>query len=318
MLSTNILLRMERSKEEQRKRVIVQSAAGIAGSFTQHLLHPFDLIKVRLQSHDSGKPDQNLVPKYRSVIDSFKQIYRQEGIRGFYKGVLITLLSSQLSYAIFFGAYEKIKQLLRPHTKMGEIYLDMISSMGSGALGSLVMQPAFVLKTRRLLDQTQERSTKRMVTLSKEIWHQHGLLGFYRGYSLSFALCLYGVMQLTTYKYLKYGLDEVYGENKTPSWVIMSIGAMSRLLTSSVLHPLTTVRTRYQQNQYVNSDLSIQKYKSIPDIFKKTWQGEGLKGFYKGIIPMTLRTMPSHGLFFLAYERTKNYMSKSMGISNIK
>lgn len=309
---------MEVSPQEKRKRVIVQSAAGIAGSFTQHLLHPFDLIKVRLQSHDSGKPEQNLVPKYRSVIDSFKQIYQAEGARGFYKGVVITLLSSNVSYAIFFGAYEKIKQLLRPHTQIREIYLDMISSMGSGALGSLVMQPAFVLKTRRLLDQSSGRSTQRMATLTKEIWGQHGILGFYRGYVLSLALCLYGVMQLTTYKYLKYGLDEVYGENKTPNWIIMSIGAVSRLLTSIFLHPLTTVRTRYQQNQYLGTEPHVEKYKSIPDIFKKTWKGEGLRGFYKGIIPMTLRTMPSQGLFFLAYENTKNYMSKALDMKNIK
>jgi hypothetical protein len=134
-------------------------------------------------------------------------------------------------------------------------------------------------------------------------------------------LGLYGVAQLSTYKYLKALTDTAYGQAKTPNWIIMLMGAASRLLTSVILHPLTTVRTRFQQNQFVQSaatDLQKQKYESIPDIIRKTWRGEGIRGFFKGIVPLTFRTVPSHGLFFLAYENTKNFMSRELGISHIK
>ena len=84
-------------------------------------------------------------------------------------------------------------------------------------------------------------------------------------------------------------------------------------MSSLLLHPLTTVRTRFQQNQFYDG-LEGQKYKSIPDIFNKTYAKEGIRGFYKGVVPMTLRTLPAQGLFFLVYENSKRIVA---GIVNI-
>jgi len=307
---------MQGRKEENWKRIVVQSSAGVAASFTQHLLHPFDLIKVRFQSHDSGKNEHNVVRGYRGLVDSLKTIHKEEGFRGFYKGMILSMIASNISYGIFFALYEKMRQIAGKHVK-GEVSLNLVASSGAAALSSLVMQPMFVLKTRRLLDQKEGKARHRLVDLSREVYSHHGFRGFYRGYVLSLMLGLYGVMQITTYKYIKGRLDLIYGENKAPNWLIMVIGAVSRLCTSVVLHPLTTVRTRFQQNQFPQPG-QVQKYTSIPDIFIKTYQGEGIRGFFKGIVPMTLRTLPSHGLFFLAYENTKNYMTARLGIGNIK
>lgn len=288
-------------------------------SATQHILHPFDLIKVRFQSHDSGARERNVIPKYISLRDSFKTIYREEGIRGFYKGMFVTLVASNLAYGLSFACYEITKQKLRPHFNFkSEIRLDGVAFFASSIFATLIMQPLFVIKTRRLLDLNQGFGGKRVWELSKEISAQHGIRGFFRGYSLSLMLALHGVAQMTTYKLLKYELDKIYGENQAPNYLIAVGGGVSRILTSILLHPLTTVRTRYQQSQYVQAALHEQKYISIPDIFRKTYNLEGYRGFYKGLVPMTLRTLPSHSLFFLVYENTKNYMTKRMNIQNIK
>lgn len=308
---------MVQSKEERRKRIIVQSTAGALASATMHLLHPFDVIKVRFQSHDSGVRERNVIPKYMSLKDSFKTIYREEGIRGFYKGMVVTLLASNIAYGLSFACYEGMKQKLRPHFE-NEIALDATALLFSSAMATFIMQPLFVIKTRRLLDLQQGFGGKRVWELSKELSSQHGIRGYFRGYSLSILLALNGVSQMSTYKFLKYKLDKIYGENNAPNHLIALGGAVSRIMTSVVLHPITTVRTRYQQTQFVQAALHEQKYTSIPDIFKKTYSQEGYRGFYKGLIPMTLRTLPSHSLFFLVYENTKNYMTKRMNIQNIK
>ena len=85
---------------------------------------------------------------------------------------------------------------------------------------------------------------------------------------------------------------------------IAGIGFGSRLFASLILHPITTVRTRYQQNQFVKG-LEVEKYLSVRDIVSKTWSYEGVRGFYKGVVPMTMRSAPSQGLFFLVYESAK-------------
>ena len=308
---------MSNEMSEKTKKIIVQSTAGVAASFTQHLLHPFDLIKVRFQSHDSGTKDRNVIPQYKSLWDSIRTIKQEEGIRGFYKGILVSVVASNISYGVFFALYEKMRQTLQPHTS-SELALNILASSSAASVSSLLMQPVFVLKTRRLLDQRREAGYQRLGSLFREVYSQHGILGFYRGYTLSLMLGLYGVGQISTYKYLKALSDGAYGDAKTPNWVIGAMGAVSRLLTSCVLHPLTTVRTRFQQNQFVEAELGQEKYKGIMDVVRKTYRGEGVRGFFKGIVPLTLRTVPSHGLFFLAYENTKAFMSKRLGVRDLK
>lgn len=91
------------------RKIIVQALAGMGASFTIQLLHPFDLLKVRFQSHDSGPRSVNVVPKYTSLVNSVKTIFKNEGAGAFFKGVSFSLIGNNLSYGIFFALYEKHK-----------------------------------------------------------------------------------------------------------------------------------------------------------------------------------------------------------------
>lgn len=58
---------------------------GMAGTMAVTLTYPTDLIRRRLQLQ--GGFDTN-VPKYNGIMDCMKTIYRQEGIQGFYRGLV--------------------------------------------------------------------------------------------------------------------------------------------------------------------------------------------------------------------------------------
>jgi hypothetical protein len=83
--------------------------ASFGASFIANLLHPFEVLKTRLQSTDfvnrghDGKPIMNLVPKYKGMASAFSDILHTEGLRGLYKGFLFSFLSSSLSNALFFS-----------------------------------------------------------------------------------------------------------------------------------------------------------------------------------------------------------------------
>uniref|UniRef100_A0A7S3KN17 Mitochondrial carrier protein n=1 Tax=Euplotes crassus TaxID=5936 RepID=A0A7S3KN17_EUPCR len=101
------------------------------------LTNPMDVIKTRLQTqhHSSslGKLDKEAMKleaeklggglevegsevlrdaKYRDIRHAIKQIYRTEGIFGFYKGVLPRVLFVSPGVAISWGTYEIFKSLL--------------------------------------------------------------------------------------------------------------------------------------------------------------------------------------------------------------
>ena len=65
-------------------------------------LHPMDIIKTRMQSHD-GMQTRNLVPKYSSIRNAIYEIYTKEGIRGFGRGIFLSLYANAVSRSLFFN-----------------------------------------------------------------------------------------------------------------------------------------------------------------------------------------------------------------------
>ena len=229
-----------------KKRILVHAVAGVASSMTIQMLHPFDLIKTRFQAHDSGSDKHNAVPRYRSVLSSIKDIVSTEGKFSLFKGVSINLIAGTTSYGFFFGMYERFRQSNKNYFE-GEFLISLVSSTQAAAISSAVMQPAWVLKTRRMLDTQKGGDLRRGKEIIKQIWKDHGIRGFYRGYSLSLALGLYGTIQLTTYATLK-DLIETNYKRDIHQKEIAGLGIVARFMSSLLLHPLTTVRTRFQQN----------------------------------------------------------------------
>lgn len=66
-------------------------------------------------------------------------------------------------------------------------------------------------------------------------------------------------------------------------------------------YPITTLRTRIQQRQYVGNS-ECQKYKGIGDLAKKTISSEGICGFYKGITANMMKGVSQKGIYFYFYE----------------
>lgn len=71
------------------------------------------------------------------------------------------------------------------------------------------------------------------------------------------------------------------------------------------MYPLTTIRTRVQQNQYVHGSFDP-KYKGVLDATMRTWKQEGLIGFYKGLGSNIIKGVPQKGIYFYAYELIKD------------
>jgi hypothetical protein len=42
--------------------------------------------------------------------------------------------------------------------------------------------------------------------------------------------------------------------------------------------------------------IPAQAYKGLLDVFVKTYKAEGFLGFYRGIIPNFMKSLPSHGI----------------------
>lgn len=56
------------------------------------------------------------------------------------------------------------------------------------------------------------------------------------------------------------------------------------------------------QAQPTNADAA---YKGMSDVFRRTLQHEGFRGFYKGLFPNLLKVVPAASITYLVYESMK-------------
>lgn len=81
-----------------------------------------------------------------------------------------------------------------------------------------------------------------------------------------------------------------------PAWKIALYGGLAGEALWLASYPLDVVKSKMQTDN-LGADKT---YKGMSDCFSKTWQKEGMRGFWKGLGPTCLRAMPvSAGTFFV-------------------
>ncbi|KDN44897.1 mitochondrial carrier [Tilletiaria anomala UBC 951] len=142
----------------------------IAGMFAKLFEHPFDLVKVRLQTQQvapapsSTSPPLAATPHYRGALHCFSSTYANEGVRGLYRGLSMPVLGAVAENATLFFTYNAILRLLAAHTlaplgategkaasaKPEDMNVSQlaIAAAGAGAVTSLVLTPVELIKCR--------------------------------------------------------------------------------------------------------------------------------------------------------------------------
>lgn len=171
----------------------------LSGAFTSLFLTPIELVKCKMQvpaplGSQVGRP---------GMIAIISSVFRSQGITGFWRGQMGTLLRETGGSAAWFGSYEGVSAALRkfnardrPHTmsQTGDkvllpIHQQMIAGAVAGMSYNFAFFPADTIKSRM---QTEDLSILRGArpsfwAVGKAIWTQHGLKGLYRGCGITVA-----------------------------------------------------------------------------------------------------------------------------------
>ncbi|XP_029014838.1 mitochondrial thiamine pyrophosphate carrier [Betta splendens] len=86
-----------------------------AGMISKTITYPFDLFKKRLQvgGFEAARAHFGQVRRYRGLVDCMAQIAKEEGVRGFFKGLSPSLVKAALSTGFTFFWYEFFLNAMR-------------------------------------------------------------------------------------------------------------------------------------------------------------------------------------------------------------
>jgi len=152
-------------------------ASSQAGLITQVSTTPIWLIKTRMCVQTPNDPE-----RYKSILDAAKKIYRHEGIRGFYKGMLPTLIGTSHG-AIQFMTYEEMKILYKnryPEMDNPDAISYIIMAASSKIFATLVTYPYQVVRAR-LQTQRNNEFYNGCIDVIKKIYIREGFTGYYKG-----------------------------------------------------------------------------------------------------------------------------------------
>ncbi|GAA5871273.1 hypothetical protein JCM16303_000702 [Sporobolomyces ruberrimus] len=133
------------------KDISYGSAAGIVSKLFEH---PFDLVKVRLQSQPLDRP-----LRFKGPLDCMIQTFKGEGLRGLWRGVSMPVGGAMAENATLFVVYNQTQSLLRQYfpppthddpTQLAPLPIPQIATSAAvaGAAASFVLTPVELVKCK--------------------------------------------------------------------------------------------------------------------------------------------------------------------------
>ncbi|GAM20242.1 hypothetical protein SAMD00019534_034170 [Acytostelium subglobosum LB1] len=157
--------------------------ADVAGAM---IWTPMDIIKQRLQVQNSTYSLNPTQTFYRGSFHACSVIYHEEGIRGFYKGFLPSLMTFGPLVGIYFATYEQTKRAAKRSLSLEAddqlpLPFQLASGFFAGSVAAAVTCPLDVIRTRIQVSRAGEQTYKGIIDGFQRIMKEEGPRAFVKG-----------------------------------------------------------------------------------------------------------------------------------------
>jgi solute carrier family 25 folate transporter 32 len=312
--------------------MIAGAGGGISGSI---VTCPLDVVKTRLQAQRAivGHPG------YMGRLDMMKSIWKQNGYRGFYRGLGPTILGYLPTWGIYFAVYDGIKAHFgepplggvkprdriypaaqvkgyQPVARQHPWGLHIFSAVAAGATSTICTNPLWVIKTRFMTQSPDEIRYRHTLDAFRTIFKQEGIRGFYRGLLPSLLGIVHVVVQFPLYEQLKVWAQDDPETPLSQFWVLVCSG-VAKMTASITTYPHEVIRTRLQTQRLpladdASSDGMVKSHSRRGVIYttRKMIAKEGWTALYKGLSINLIRTVPNSIVTMSVYE----YLMKELSL----
>ncbi|XP_042858355.1 calcium-binding mitochondrial carrier protein SCaMC-2-B-like isoform X3 [Penaeus japonicus] len=160
-------------------------AGSFAGGFSQSVIYPLEVLKTRLALRKTGQ--------YKSIADAAVKIYKQEGLRSFYRGYIPNILGIIPYAGIDLAIYETLKKSYMEQYSDGRnpsVLAIIACGAFSSSCGQVASYPLALVRTRLqaqvIAPGVVHNQPITMSGLFRHIIAKEGPTGLYRGITPNF------------------------------------------------------------------------------------------------------------------------------------
>lgn len=307
------------SADELKKDVVVATksslqslralvAGGVGGICAVVVGHPFDLVKVRMQTAEKGV--------YSGALDVVRKTIAREGLaRGLYAGVSAPLVGVTPMFAVSFWGYDVGKQLVSSVSTVhnNQYSVAQISAAGffSAIPMTLITAPFERVKVllqiqgQKQLAPGEKPKYANGVDVVRQLYKEGGMRSVFRGSAMTLARDGPGsAAYFATYEVIKRKMtpknpDGTPGQLSLPA--VMTAGGAAGVAMWIPVFPIDTIKSRLQ---------SAEGSPTIGGTIREIYGRGGYKAFFPGIGPALARAVPANAATFLGVELAQKAMTK--------
>ncbi|APA13438.1 hypothetical protein sscle_11g082080 [Sclerotinia sclerotiorum 1980 UF-70] len=280
--------------------LIQNMAAGAFAGIAEHtVMYPIDAIKTRMQILN---PTPSAV--YNGMIQGGYRIATGEGLLSLWRGMSSVVVGAGPAHAVYFATYEAVKHLMGGN-KAGVHH--PLAAATSGACATIasdaLMNPFDVIKQRMQMHNSKVMY-KSMFDCARYVYRTEGLTSFYVSYPTTLSMTVpFTALQFLAYESLSTVMNPT---KKYDPWTHCTAGAIGGGFAAALTTPMDVVKTLLQTRGTAR-DAELRNVSGFVEGCRVIHRRAGLAGFFKGVKPRVITTMPSTAICWSAYEACKAY-----------
>lgn len=291
-------------------------AGAAAGAFSKTVTAPIERVKLLLQLRD-----RETSCNIRQVVH---QVYQEEGMLGFWRGNMPSVLQKMGNSALNFYLMDyyklTISKLLTTlwnkngndtaTTRSLQIVNSFLSGGLSGATTTTILYPLEFLRTRLAVDianKSKGGATRQFQGMSDVLvytFSQDGVWGMYKGYAPSIAyVAMHRVFYLGGFDVYKTATLDYTHQTSLNMMQRVGIAQSVSLLAATVCYPLDTVRRQLMMQAGKEEKQFTNVWNCTIHVYKR----DGIQGFFRGLGANLAKTVGG-ALLLVAYDYFRNVM----------
>jgi len=275
--------------------------------------HPFDTIKVRLQTSEKTQ--------FKGPWDCLLQTIRKEGPQGLYKGATPPLLGWMVMDSVMLGSLTLYRRLLRenvfcnpafrPGKSAAELSNEKMPAVGHGIAGilagstvSFIAAPVEHVKARLQIQyaaKKKDRLYSGPVDCARRILKAHGIAGLYHGLFATMVFRAFFFFWWSSYDICT-TLFQKHTTLSTPA-INFWAGGLSAQIFWLTSYPSDVVKQRIMADPLGGAlNDGTPRFRHWKDAARTVYRESGWRGYWRGFVPCFLRAFPANAMALVAFE----------------